>query len=731
MSASLSSYVLGLGGLGVLFAAIGLGAFRLRQRLLPGWSGAPARLAELVLGLAAFVLVLELVGLVGLYRPGFVLVGGIAAGLALAWFAGPEREEGTGPPMPPVGLAVIVLATIVATAVAAHWAFPTQAGFDIGMYLPNSTWHNMPFAARFVQDHGVGELLFTEPLKLSVWFYPQNSELLHSAAFLFVGNDFISPLINMGWLAGCMLAAWCIGRPYAVGAAAVVGVALMMDANMLLLYQPGDAKNDVMGLFCLLAATALLVNGELERRGTATVTPTAGAPVRLAPLSRFGTGPVIVAALAAGLAMGTKINLLAPLAALTIGVIAVSMPGERLRTAGYWGAGLALGGGFWFARNLIASGGNPLPWIDPGPLPGPEQMDIYVRDSHNIGEYLTNWTVISDWFFPGLENSFGPLWPLVLLIALGGIALVIWRAETPGQKMLGVVAALAAVAYVFTPLTAAGEEGAPTGFERNVRYFAPALVIGVSLLPLLPDLRRGRGPQIVLGVLTLLFAESILTSNQWEHPGYRQGAIALAVILIAVPVGATVALQRRLLPRLLVAAGVLIALAGGFVYGRERESDYLSGRYKVETVPDQIPNGVPEAMAEANGLRDQRIALGGTTAGFKQYLFYGRDISNHVQYLGREEDHGAFLPIEDCSEFRAALNDGDYGYVITAPPHVTPYARPPETAWVEPDPNSQLLVSRSNVSVYKLNGPLDPAGCEALAPSLRHVNPLVEGEGDS
>ena len=81
------------------------------------------------------------------------------------------------------------MATAAATVVAAHWAFPTQAGLDIGMYLPNSTWHNMPFAARFVQDHQVGALLYTEPLKLSVWFYPQNSELLHSSGILFFGND--------------------------------------------------------------------------------------------------------------------------------------------------------------------------------------------------------------------------------------------------------------------------------------------------------------------------------------------------------------------------------------------------------------------------------------------------------------------------------------------------------------------------------------------------------------
>ena len=49
--------------------------------------------------------------------------------------------------------------------VTAHWAMPTQTGLDIGMYLPNTTWHNAPFAARFVQDAQVGALHLTEVLQ--------------------------------------------------------------------------------------------------------------------------------------------------------------------------------------------------------------------------------------------------------------------------------------------------------------------------------------------------------------------------------------------------------------------------------------------------------------------------------------------------------------------------------------------------------------------------------------
>ena len=46
-----------------------------------------------------------------------------------------------------------------------------------------------------------------------------------------------------------------------------------------------------------------------------------------------------------------------------------------------------------------------------------------------------------------------------------------------------------AIAYVFTPLTAAGEEGQPISFVWNVRYLAPAVAVGLAILPCLPALR--------------------------------------------------------------------------------------------------------------------------------------------------------------------------------------------------------------------------------------------------
>ena len=233
-----------------------------------------------------------------------------------------------------------------------------------------------------MQDAQVGALHMTEVLKLTVWFYPQNSELLHSAGILFLGTDFLSPLMNIGWMALCLLAAWSFGRPYAAGALALLGAALILDAEMLLLYQPGDAKNDTAGLFFLLAAAAILVNGEAQARaatGAARALHSGGPPLQ--PI--FPRGALIVAGLAAGLALGTKLNLLAPFGLLTLGVIAVARGGDRIRTAAIWVGCSLITGGFWFARNLVESG-NPCP----GPTRGVAEAP---SSSTSTSASLTRW----------------------------------------------------------------------------------------------------------------------------------------------------------------------------------------------------------------------------------------------------------------------------------------------------------------------------------------------------
>jgi hypothetical protein len=735
---SLGDYLQGSIELIVLTGAIGYAAVALRGRLLPGWSGASARLAEVVLGLSLLVVILELVGVVGLYRPGWVLLAAIvvAAGVGLALI--PPRQ-GLALPSPAVAPIAMGVAVAAALLVAAHWAMPTQTGLDIGMYLPNTTWHNAPFAARFVQDHQVGALHFTEVLDLTVWFYPQNSELLHSVGALFLGNDFLSPLLNIGWMSLCLLAAWCFARPYGGGPIAVLAIALVLDANMLLLYQPGDAKNDTAGLFFLLASAAVLVNADVQARAaTGTARPmaggAAGATVRRGFYSGAGlrpvlsTGALIVAGLAAGLALGTKLNLLAPFAFLTLGVIAISA-GYRWRATGIWVASSLVTGGFWFIRNLVHAG-NPLPWIQAGPLPGPDQLDINIRHPANVAHYLLppDGDVIRHHLIPGLHDSFGDLWPLVLLAVLGGFLLAIFRGRSPVIRMLGIVALLSGLAYLVTPLTAAGPEGDPTAFTTNLRYASPAIGLGAMLLAVDAGLLKARVQPWLLGALVILLLVQAVPiwdlGDEWEKD-FVLGAIGLAFFLVLVPVGLALAGQRGMPPAMLGGL-TAVALAAMVLIGWPNSDDYVKDRYQASTAPRDFPTGMKAALAWFNGAdpHDSRIAIVGGRPGFKQYVFYGDDLSNRVQYVAKHGPHGAYLPIAseaaqrnqdprapgECTQWITALNDGGYEFAVIGPDQRTQSVPPIEAVWTTVA-GGRRVEEKDDVSVFEIGGRLDPSAC--------------------
>ena len=59
---SLGRYLLGFAALGFIVGSLSLSAVLVRARLLPAWRGAPARLAESVIGFALLIAVLELLG---------------------------------------------------------------------------------------------------------------------------------------------------------------------------------------------------------------------------------------------------------------------------------------------------------------------------------------------------------------------------------------------------------------------------------------------------------------------------------------------------------------------------------------------------------------------------------------------------------------------------------------------------------------------------------------------
>ncbi len=81
--------------------------------------------------------------------------------------------------------------------------------------------------------------------------------------------------------------------------------------------------------------------------------------------------------------------------------------------------------------------------------------------------------------------------------------------------------------------------------------------------------------------------------------------------------------------------------------GWPNSRDYVNNRYQASTAPQDFPVGMKSALAWFNSANphDSRIAVVGGRPGFKQYVFYGNDLSNHVQYVAQHGPHGAYLPI--------------------------------------------------------------------------------------
>ena len=203
--------------------------------------------------------------------------------------------------------------------------------------------------------------------------------------------------------------------------------------------------------------------------------------------------------------------------------------------------------------------------------------------------------------------------------------------------MLGAVVLFTAVAYVFTPLTAAGEEGEPIAFVWNVRYLAPAAAVGLALLPCLPIARaHASAPAtLTLAGLCVLFAATAISLVQWQQ-GHVKGAIAAGVAVLAGfaahPPGCATAACCGRAPRSPGSPGSRAVVAlGALGAGWWEQRHYLERRY--ENLSPQLK--LADAVRWARDLRDATVAVAGIRGVFNQYPFYGTDLSNHVQWLGR------------------------------------------------------------------------------------------------
>jgi hypothetical protein len=728
---SAGSYAISALALVAVGGSIGFTAYTLRKWLLPSWIGAPGRLVEAVVGIALLIWLGELLGTFGAFYdwvlvvasvlmavlakaflPGGGAVGGPAPEDALATGRGAGSPAVTGPAGPDAFAWLVTLGVIAL--VFAHWGLTTKDALDRGIFNFDSLWYHMPLAADMVQSHSVTGLHYTETV-FTNWFYPQNSELLHATGILLTHRDTLSLFLNFAFLALSFLAAWCIGRPYGRGHLTVVAAAIVLECHTLVVREPGAAKNDLVAAALLLATVAILVNGIRVSRQD----PRADA---------FPGWALAAAGLATGLAVGTKSTAVAMAAALTLAVLVLAPAGRRWAAAGWWFIPALLGGGYWYLRNLIVAG-NPLPQatsIGPFSLPHPERLQEG-RPDFSIVHYATDTGVWRDYFEPGLHQAFGALWPLVIGAAVVGGLLALLRGREAILRWAGAVALLGLVAYVFTPLSAAGAEGEPVGFGINIRYAIPPLLLGLVLLPAQPWFGRRREGKwgweewgLLLGLLLVLVitnrADAVL-----RDPA-RTFGVPLALVAVVIPAGLLFARAQG------AARGVVI---GGFAalallvltIGYPLQRDYLQDRFGPES---EVPGlHLDSAYQWSRDKADSRIGLAGTTAGFLGYGFFGTDLSNHVLYLGEKGPHGAYNAISTCTAFRTAVNAADLDYLITTPflnfIHTDAPVPSPEARWLRDDPAAAPIKRTDSVIVWELNGKLDATACGPHNAPLRQI----------
>jgi len=731
--ADFGSYLLGAVQLALVALSLGYSSYLLRRKLLPTWQGAPARLVEIVVAVALLTWIAQLLGTVSLlYAGALVGAGLLVLGAIVLWPAGPvaagdppppavaKASSGVVPPAaPPAGEGVWTLTVMVGAiaVVVGQWAITAKHALDRGIFNFDSLWYHQPFAAEMAQTHSTTGLAKVETV-FANWFYPQGSELLHAVGMLLIGRDTLSLFLNFGWLGVAFLAAWCIGRPYGRGSLVVVATAIVLASHTIVVRAPGAAKNDVMAAALLLAGIAILLTAWHR------AVPN---PRNTSERNRGMVGwPLAAAGLAVGLAAGTKVTVLALAAALSVAAIALSPAGRRRAAAAWWFVPALLGGGYWYLRNLIAAG-NPIPEIErlgPISLPHPEHLQTG-RPDFSVVHYATETGVWSEYFGPGLHDAFGALWPLVV----GGAALAALVALVRGRdravRWIGATALFGMAAYLFTPLSAAGAEGEPVAFGINVRFLVPALLAGIALVPL-PRLFDPPARRWVL--VAALFAVLLVTdrADLAARDGARTFAALVVLLAVLVPAALLVARERG------AGRG---ALAGGFaalalavlVLGYPAQRHYLEQRFandgpRREWIPGM---DLDAAYRWARGVEDARIGLVGTSAGFAGYGFYGADLSNRVVYLGQPGPHGAFNAIPTCDRFRAAVDDADLDYLVTAPflnfLHPSDPISSPEARWLRGSDAVEPLLREGPVTVWRVGGKLDPAACGAANAPLREV----------
>lgn len=661
---SLPSFVLALVRLAVLVGPVPLAVAYL-LRLRTGLRGVDAALADVVVSLAVVAVAAELLGLFGALRFGWLagLLWLLAVGAVVSARAQTGRVSASARLAGDGSLGQAGLWCLVALigVVVAQWILQTADSLGGGMFSFDVLWYHMPFAAAIAQSGSVTRILFTQA---DPWvaYFPATSELFHALGIIAIGNDVLSPLLNLGWMALALLAGWSIGWRWEVQRQTLATVAMLLALPVFSVTQPGQAFNDIVGVATLLAAVALLAAESRE-------------PVRL-----------LAAGCALGLAIGTKYTFVVPALVLVIGVAATSRRQRAGRALLVAGAAVVTGG-WWYLRATIHTG-NPLgirSSLGPITLPGPASP-LADASQQTVISQLAHTDLWLSRFAPGLAHAFGVLWPVVVLAWLAVVVVVVVALRDSFLRTLAIAAILSGITYLVLPTGATAISRTSQLFAVNLRYVVPALALGLVMLPMVV---QARAPALAPGVLPAALLIAVVAQLEpavWPSQTGRHIAFLAGTLIILVLAVDLLGHNRELgIDRVWRSGAATVAIAavavvgGGFFVQRH----YLRVRYRAGDVSSPALGAI---YGWAQTVKHTRIALYGTV---QQYPLYGATADNHVTYLGRRTARGGYQPIPTCPAWQRALRAGRYRYLVLTVPAPTT-AIP--LSWSTDDPALKLVL---------------------------------------
>ncbi|HVT21859.1 MAG TPA: hypothetical protein VHE57_10760 [Mycobacteriales bacterium] len=676
--------------LGSLALALGLlpwipASRRLVRRIAPEWTGAEAALASSLVGTTGVIVVAELLGLVsGFRRWPFALVSAaVAAAVARFGTAPPSRggparsfalPHGRGAQVV-LGCVVLCVGATTASVLARDAAVLHTGPLDL-----DSIHYHLTQSAHLVHTHSDLHQHHAASSDGTV-YYPYDAELLAAIGMLGPQPDLVVFGLNLlfGWLA--LLACWVIGARWSAGAPALAAGAAVMALPIVSQASTGPGLNDLPSMAFVLAAVACLAVAGIPRGERSR-------PAWLAELCLAG--------LALGLAAGTKLNAL-PLAILVAVAVVVVASGDRGRAALALFAPAFLAGGFWYVRNWVIVG-SPIPDLNLTVgghgfhvVPYPEVKPY----AFTVAHYLGNGSVIRHWFAPGLRVVWTELWPVLCLLLVAGVVVPLFTEKAIFRRLLGVAVAIGIVAYLVTPTTAIGKEGAPVLFATNTRYLLPVLIVATVLVASASVLRR------FAVALTVFFTAMVVVllglENLPQPMAYRQG-LAGALVLIGI-VAWMLATRGRpsLRPvRLAFVAGLaVLAVACGAVVQRS----YLHHRYAGPSALEQLFRGV-------GALQHQRIGVAGHGL---EYGFFGPHFTNTVNYVGVTASSHAFDLPTTCPALVATLQRLHDDFVVVEPLEVEETDR--IDRWMAAIPGVRRVFANPAGTVYRMPTTISPAAC--------------------